>query len=333
MARPTSAVCLGEAMVMLQPDSGEEVAGATSLRSSVGGAEANVAGTLAALGVRTTWVSRLGADPFGDLVHADLTDRGVTVLAERDPRRPTGLYLKDRSRMHYHRSGSAASAMDGDLLDRPEVATALAGADLVHTSGITAGILGDSSWLLAALLEQRDRHGFTLSVDLNWRPTQWEDRDRRPLLDLLSAADVVLLGADEAQAALDVSDHEGLRDLLGPRPRLVLKSDSHEASEHDPDGSSAAVPALRVEVVERVGAGDGFAAGYLAGLLAGVRPTARLRQGHLTAAMALAARGDHAPPPPHEVVAELLACDEGAWAETSVGPAGVTSPATVRSAR
>ncbi len=85
-------------------------------------------------------------------------------------------------------------------------------------------------------------------------------------------------------------------------------------AEHAPDGGVTEVPALTVDVVEHVGAGDGFAAGYLAGLVSGLDPVARLRQGHLTAAAVLVVPGDHAPPPDAEVRARLLACSADEWA-------------------
>lgn len=321
------AVCLGEAMVVLRPEGDQSLARATTLRRSVGGAEANVAGALAALGVRTAWVSRLGRDPFGDVVIEDLISRDVRVEVERDPERPTGLYLKepapDGSRMHYYRAGSAAAAMDAGLLDLPGVAEALASAEVVHTSGITLGILEEGSTLVARLLELRDELGFRLSVDLNWRPALWAGRSIAPLLDLLRAADIVLLGADEARAALGAHTSQELRELLGDRPRLVIKADSHAAGEYDADGGATQVPALRVDVVEPVGAGDGFAAGYLAALVDGIGPVGRLRQGHLVAAGVLAATGDHARPPAADVRARLLDCSEDDWAATRVSASGI----------
>ncbi|MER7303251.1 sugar kinase [Nocardioides sp. NPDC127514] len=330
-------VCLGEAMVVLRPEGDQPLAGATTLRRSVGGAEANVAGALAALGVRTAWVSRLGQDPFGDVVTDDLTGRGVIVEADRDAERPTGLYVKDPapggSRMHYYRAGSAAAAMDAALLDRPGVMEALASAEVVHTSGITLGILEEGSTLVTRLLALRDELGFRLSVDLNWRPALWAGRSTAPLIDLLRAADIVLLGADEARAALGAHGPQDLRDLLGELPRLVVKADSHAAGEYDADGSATQVPALRVDVVEPVGAGDGFAAGYLAALVDGTGPVGRLRQGHLVAAGVLAATGDHARPPAADVRARLLDCSEDDWAATRVSAAGIDSPAIREAAR
>ncbi|MGH3353639.1 MAG: sugar kinase [Nocardioides sp.] len=324
-------VCLGEAMVVLRPEGDRPLARATTLRRSVGGAEANVAGALAALGVRTAWVSRLGRDPFGDVVIEDLTERGVEVLAERDPERPTGIYVKDPdpagSRMLYYRAGSAAAAMDAGLLDTAEVAAALATAEVVHTSGITLGILEEGSGLVRRLLALRDELGFRLSVDLNWRPALWTGRSIAPLLDLLRAADVLLLGADEARAALGVHTAQELREVVGERPRLVLKADSHAAGEHDPDGTATEVASLRVDVVEPVGAGDGFAAGYLAADVDGLGPVGRLRQGHLVAAGVLTASGDHATPPTAGVRARLLDGSDEDWAATRVSASGIESPA------
>jgi len=328
------ALCLGEAMGVLHPDQPGGLTTSSLLRCSVGGAEANVAGALAALGVETTWLSRLGNDPLGELVASDLTRRGVTVLAERDEERPTGLYLKEitdtGSRMHYYRNGSAATALTGSALTTPATRKLLPDCDVVHTSGITAGILTEQSDLLTRLAEIRDSHGFLLSVDLNWRTAVWHDRDTSRLWQLLRDADVLLLGSDEAAAALGTSEPERLRALLGDRPRLVMKSDAHQATEIDPDGSTTTVPALDVDVVEPVGAGDGFAAGYLAALLAGHDSTRRLRQGHLLAAGVLAQPGDHAPPPESATRRVLLEANSEDWNATRVGPSGISSPALAR---
>src|SRR5699024_10859308 len=142
-------------MVVLRPSDSTPLARAHTLRRSVGGAEANVAGGLASLSVPAAFVSRLGADPFGDYVTEDLTARGVAVRTQRDAGRPPGLYLKDThsgtSTMYYYRAGSAASAMDGALLDADAVAPSLQRCNLVHTSGITAGIVADDSDLVPSL--------------------------------------------------------------------------------------------------------------------------------------------------------------------------------------
>ncbi|TDO49361.1 2-dehydro-3-deoxygluconokinase [Kribbella sp. VKM Ac-2527] len=321
------AVCLGEAMIMLAAE-GAQLEDVETFRRSVGGAECNVAGGLAALGVPTTWISRLGADGFGTHVLRDLQARSVDVGGvERDESRPTGLYVKHsldgRSRMHYYRSGSAASAMDASFLDRPAVRERLANADLVHTTGITAALSPTAAEMLDHLATLRAKLGFSLSVDLNWRPALWRDREPTALWRLLRAADVVLLGADEATEFAGTDDPEKLREMLGPRATIVLKSDAHVALALAPDGGMAEVPALTVDVVEPVGAGDAFAAGFLAGTLQGLPTEQRLRLGHLGAAAVLAVREDHAVPPSAAVRMALLHCSDDEWGKARVGPAGV----------
>ncbi|MEU8226249.1 sugar kinase [Kribbella sp. NPDC048915] len=317
----TAAICIGEAMIMLAGGPGP-LADVEVFRRSVGGAECNVAGGLAALGVPTGWVSRLGDDGFGEHVLRDLTARGVDVGGvEIDPVRPTALYVKEsadgRSRMHYYRTGSAAAAMDPAFLDRPAVKERLRQAKLVHTTGITAAISTTSADMLERLAtEPRD---FLLSVDLNWRPTLWRDKDPAQLWRLLKAADIVLIGADEAEVFAGTGDPDELFELIGART-LVVKNDAHTAIVLDADGRTE-VPALTVDVVETVGAGDAFAAGYLAGTLQGLPATQRLRLGHLTAAAVLTAPEDHAPPPSDDVRERLLNASDAEWAAEKIGAA------------
>ncbi|MFC9689615.1 sugar kinase [Kribbella sp. NPDC056951] len=313
----SAVVCVGEAMIMLAGAAGplEDV---ETFRRSVGGAECNVAGGLAGLGVPTSWVSRLGDDGFGRQVLRDLRGRGVDVDGvEIDPDRPTALYVKEsidgRSRMHYYRTGSAASAMSPAFLQRPEVADRLRSARIVHTTGITAALSADTARMLDEL-----RGDFVLSVDLNWRPVLWRDKDPEPLWRLLRAADVVLIGADEALVFAGTNDPAELHERFGKDCTLVVKNDAHTAVALEPDGRRTEVPALTVEVVEPVGAGDAFAAGFLAGTLQDLPMQQRLRLGHLNAAAVLAVPEDHAAPLDPALRDRLLNADDDEWAATKV---------------
>jgi 2-dehydro-3-deoxygluconokinase len=237
---------------------------------------------------------------------------------ELDPLRPTALYVKEsedgRSRMHYYRTGSAAAAMSPEFLQRAEVRERLARARLVHTTGITAAISETS----AAMLEElaTGPREFLLSVDLNWRPALWRDKQPDSLWRLLKAADIVLIGADEAEVFAGTRDVDELFERIGAET-LVVKDDAHTAMVVTAEGRTE-VPALTVEVVETVGAGDAFAAGFLAGTLDGLPLTQRLRLGHLTAAAVLTAPEDHAPPPAREHRERLLNLSDEEWAATRV---------------
>ena len=121
---------------------------------------------------------------------------------------------------------------------------------------------------------------------------------------------------------LGTSDPDALRRLLPGPDTIVVKDDAHAAVCIDRAGRTAE-PALRVDVVERVGAGDAFAAGYLAGTLRGYDRRRRLRLGHLLAAAALVVPGDHGAAVPAPAVEALLACPPDQWAATVITADGI----------
>ncbi|WP_254909670.1 sugar kinase [Micromonospora sp. NBS 11-29] len=314
---------MGETMVVLVPDDGGPLEHAARLAVGVGGAESNVAAALARLGHRVAWVSRVGDDPFGRRVVAEVAAAGVDVgTVTVDPIAPTGVYLKDPApagtRVHYHRAGSAASRLGPRDLDDPR----LAGVRLLHLSGITAALTDSCRELLGHALDGRALPGARVSFDVNHRAALWPaDRAAPVLRDLADRADVVLVGADEAATLWGVDDPDAVRELL-PRPELVVVKDGSVGATALPrTGSAVFVPALPVDVVEPVGAGDAFAAGFLSGLLRDRDLTSCLRLGHLTAAPVLAARGDTAPPPDPATIARALALPDADWAARPHPPA------------
>jgi 2-dehydro-3-deoxygluconokinase len=299
------AVCVGESMAALLPDAPGPLDGVESFAVSAGGAESNVACALRALGVPSAWVSRVGDDGFGRRLVGEVERRGVdTSGVAVDPVRPTGLYLKEtggsardgdlgtgRSRLHYYRAGSAASAMSAATLDETAVARLLDGARLVHLTGITPALSETCLDMVRSLLGA-ERGGRLVSFDLNWRPVLWRERNAAVLREFVNAADVALLGADEAEAAFGTGDPAELRALFPGPATLVVKDADRVVTALTADGGAVSEPALTVEVVEPTGAGDAFAAGYLAGTLHGFDERRRLRLGHLAAASALVAQGD-----------------------------------------
>jgi 2-dehydro-3-deoxygluconokinase len=271
---------------------------------TTGGAESNVACHLAGLGLRAAWVSAVGDDPFGRAVVDFVAGHGVDVSrVVVDPERPTGVYFKTPGGVRYYRRGSAASALGPALLaDLPP-------AGVVHTSGITPALSASCRALMDGLLRAPRSH--LLSFDVNWRPALGQDPEL--LRELASLADIVLVGADEAAALWGAGEPAAIRRLLPQPCEVVVKQAEHGATLVEPDGTEVFEPALRVDVVEPVGAGDAFAAGYLAALLAGEAPRRRLRAGHLRAASALRTHGDVGPPLPPALVAALLDADEDEW--------------------
>jgi 2-dehydro-3-deoxygluconokinase len=300
-------LAVGEAMAVLSPDPPGSLRHARTLAMSAAGAEANVAVHLAALGLRTAFVSRVGDDPFGELLRDRLTSAGVVAALTTDPTAPTGVYFKDPgdtgTRVHYYRAGSAAATMDESVwCDRRP-------ARVVHLSGITPALSATCARLVATALAERPIAGATMSFDVNYRPRLWSVERAAPVLaTLANQADLVFVGLDEAATLWGTTTPKQVREVLDRPAMVVVKDGATGATAFGPGGtlgSDHAVfePALPVEVVERVGAGDAFAAGFLYGTLTGRTVRERLRFGHHLAADALLTVADVGTP---RVLAELL---------------------------
>lgn len=322
-----SAVCIGETMAMLTPVEAVPLHEATELHCGVGGAESNVAMGFAAMGLDSHWVGRVGKDGFGIRILNELRRHGVGVTGvEVDPALPTGLYVKvpaqesgpdGGSSVLYYRQGSAASAMGPGTLANPAVTKLLEHAELIHLSGITAALSAECLELTEAILTA-PRHGRLISFDVNWRPALWTGQDQSVLQRLANLADIVLVGKDEAEHAFGTTDETELRQLLPAPSVLVIKNEAISAIALDRDGTRAEVPALSVDVLEPVGAGDSFAAGYLSGMLFGLDQKASLRRGHVAAACTLTVHGDRGPLPEARELSAILASTDARWAAIHV---------------
>lgn len=352
-------VALGESMVTFLPSRAGRLADVPSFERGIGGAESNVACALAAAGHRTRWVSRVGADGFGDHLVEAIARYGVdTGSVGRDPHRPTGIYFRtaddrdtDAHEVLYYRAGSAASAMAPGSVDRE----ALYAGRILHLSGITAALSADCLALLRELTAPRPGRPL-VSFDVNYRPGLWsggasEAGDAsgsgdaseagagpRVLLDLARGADLVFVGEDEAADAWGITGGpDAIRAALPEPATLVVKQGNSGATVYtedlqgqaeDPEGREGLPegapcvfqPALKVDVVAPVGAGDAFAAGFLSATLRGLPADQRLRHGHLMAAAALTVPGDLATPPARAHTDRLAALDADAWGTLRLGP-------------
>ena len=310
-------VCIGETMAVLSPQDARPLAHQRALALAVGGAESNVASALVPLGHSAAWLGRVGDDPLGRRVLEDLTARGVDVSAvETDPVRPTGVYFKDTgpegTGTYYYRRDSAAAAMDPGLADLP----LLHRARVLHLSGITAALSDSCAELVTRIISRRAVPGPVISFDVNYRPALWRHRPAEAapvLLELARSADLVFVGRDEAETLWDTRTAQEVRDLLGPGPVLVVKDAGHGATAYGADGEETFVPTPTARVVEPVGAGDAFAAGYLAAFLEGRTPANGLRLGHLVAAATLSTREDVPPVLTRDTLDRHLALDNAAW--------------------
>ncbi|GAA3136932.1 sugar kinase [Streptomyces echinatus] len=218
-------VALGESMVTFLPSRAGRLADVPSFHRAIGGAESNVACVLAAAGHSARWVSRVGADGFGQHLVEQITGYGVDTGAVRtDPDRPTGIYFRtaadrdtDAHEVAYYRAGSAASAMSVADVD---LAAAWSGR-VLHLSGITAALSGTCLELMRELTAPRPGRPL-VSFDVNHRPALWPDADGpQVLLELARRADIVFVGADEARRAWGLHGGRAILEAL-PGPAVVV---------------------------------------------------------------------------------------------------------------
>jgi 2-dehydro-3-deoxygluconokinase len=272
---------VGETMALIDPVEDGDLRLGMPLTLRFAGAESNFAIALARLGVPVRWVSRLGRDPLGDLIERGVADEGVDVRWVRRDDAPTGLFLKWRSggRSHvlYRRTGSAGSRLGRE--DVPE--ETLEGVRLVHLTGITMAISDSARALVVDVARRAKERGADVLFDPNFRPalpdTPEEAAARQR--DVLPFVDWYLCGEEEATLLWG--------DSTIPAPTVIrLGAQGARVGRVD-------VPPPRlVDVVDEVGAGDAFAAGFAYGLLQGWAPPDCAHCGNVIASAALTGTGD-----------------------------------------
>jgi 2-dehydro-3-deoxygluconokinase len=292
-------VTLGECMAVLYPQDPVSLDHTTTLLLDIGGAESNLALRLRQLGHSVRFISRVGDDPFGQRMRATLATNGVdTDYLTVDVNAPTGIFFREwladgARRVYYYRAGSAASRLAPDDLPRE----AFDGARIVHLTGITPALSASCAAAVARAIELARAVGALISFDPNYRPRLWDAATARAtLLPLIEQADILLMGHEDAYAMFETDDTDTILDrgaTLGARVTVLKQAERGACAQVD--GRRVQVHAHPVErVIDPVGAGDAFDAGFLAGWLRGYSLEAALDLGARAGAVAVAALGDYA---------------------------------------
>ena len=287
---------VGETLVCLVAPDGRLDATRTLVKG-IGGTESNTAIGLARLGRDVGWISRVGDDPFGDEIIRTVRGEGVDVAhVRRSADAPTGLMVRERRSLdeihvHYYRRGSAASFLDADdIPDEDEVAAARR----VHVSGITLGLGPGPRAAVHRLLDIATANDVRVSFDPNFRRKLWTDDDAAAAcVGVLPRVDDLLANEDEL---LTMTGTAGLDDALrAVEPygidSVVVKRGELGAIGVD-GGKRYELPPEPVVVVDTIGAGDAFNAGYLFGRLDEASFEACLRLGAWVASRVVAHPGD-----------------------------------------
>ncbi|MCX4529529.1 sugar kinase [Streptomyces sp. NBC_01551] len=292
----TALVTLGEAMAVLAADRPGPLASGTSLRLGFAGAEATVAIGVSRLGHPASWTGRVGADSAGTMILDGLRGEAVDVTRARvDDTAPTGLMLRERrtpdhTRVTYYRRGLAGSRLTPADVD-PEL---VARARVLHVTGITPALGDGPRAAVRRAVDLARAAGVTVSLDLNYRARLWtREEAAAELADLVTRADIVFAGPDEASLAVPEAEPATMaRTLLDLGPREAVLKLGARGAVAVRRGAEAVQDVVPVTLVDPIGAGDAFVAGYLAGLLDGTPLPGRLLLAATCGAFAVAASGD-----------------------------------------
>lgn len=286
--------CFGELLLRLTAPGRELLLQRPHLDVHVGGAEANVAVGLASLGHAAKLVSVVPDNALGQAAVGYLRRFGVDASAVAIASGRMGLYflapgagLRASEIIYDREESSFARATAGDF----DWERLLEGVDLLHMSGITPALGPQSAEAAIAAAEAAQRLGVPISFDGNYRTQLWQRWDGKPreiLTRLVDKAEIMfgnhrdislLLGRSFSGDGAD-RRREASEAAFGvfPKLRLIASTARHidDADHHrisaridTPDGAAQTEEVVVAGIIDRIGAGDGFATGILHGLRLG----------------------------------------------------------------
>ncbi len=281
-------VTFGEIMLRLRPEGFLRFAQADKFEATFGGAEANVAVNLAQLGCDTAFVSKLPAHAIGEMAVASLRKYGVDVTEILRGGERVGIYFIEKgmdaraSVCVYDRAHSSISTADPSEFDWDAI---LDGADAFFFTGITPALGGNMVEACKNACKSAKKKGISVCCDTNFRAALWSLSDAsKTMSELLPLCDLVISNAGLANDMFalgvpsngELLDEDGLRAVgeklrerfgckaVALTQRETISSNRHRFSGALLVGGDFACSRVHdIDIVDRVGSGDAFAAGAI----------------------------------------------------------------------
>jgi 2-dehydro-3-deoxygluconokinase len=260
---------IGEGGLRLSTPAGIPLERAASLDVAIAGAEANVLATLAALGWRSCWASVLPRSPQGRRVERELRASGVhTDLVKHVPEGRVGVYFVEYgarprpTEVYFDRRDTAFSKIGTQDVEWDR----LLDTRVLHLTGVTAAVSETACRVVEEAASRARAAGVPVSFDVNFRAKMWSEQEARPrLVGVLESADIVFIRL--ADAAL-LFGSESVDDALAAVRRLssaraVAVTNGAAGASAVVDGHRYDAAAVEVRIIDRLGSGDAFAAGFL----------------------------------------------------------------------
>lgn len=290
-------ITFGESMVLFSPGDKGPLRHIHNFSKSIAGAESNVAIALSRLGHDVGWFSKVGNDEFGRYLEFMIRGEGADVSRLIvDNEHQTGLLFKElfehvNPNVYYYRKNSAASFLQPSDLDKEYIQSA----KILHVTGITPAISQSAKEATLEAIRMAKEAGVKVSFDPNIRLKLWsEEEAKETILEICKSVDILFPGIDESEILLGTTDTDEILKAFHGMGVSEIALKMGKAGSMVSDGkTSQFIPGYIVENSEdSVGAGDGFAAGYLSSRLKGCSIQEAGEHANGVGAMATLVRGD-----------------------------------------
>lgn len=304
-------------------------------------AETNVASVPAALGmpalVLTTFVE---GSPIAQFIKNDLRSRGMDYLGKEVPQGgPWGYrhqfniadsgYGLRGPRVHNDRAGEVGRTLNVEDFDLEQI-FGQDGVEILHLSGLIAALSHETGIFCLELARAAKKYGTRISFDLNYRASFWKGREEELssiFKEIAGLADILIGNEEDFQLSLGIqgpeaggkglaSKIEGFKEMIlrvkeeYPQVKLFATTlrEVKNANEHlwgailYEGGQFYVAEPREIQVLDRIGGGDGFVGGLLYGVLKGWEPEDCLHFGWATGALATTSLNDYAQPADEEQV-------------------------------
>ncbi|HIX07749.1 MAG TPA: sugar kinase [Candidatus Borkfalkia faecipullorum] len=269
-------VTLGEIMLRLTSHGYDRFVQAQTFEANYGGAEANVAATLSVWGEDARFVSKVPAHEIGQAVINTLRSVGVDTRFVLRGGERLGIYFVERgadsraSKVIYDRKNSAFSLSEAKEYDWDAI---FAGADWFHVTGITPALGKNAEQLALTACQEAKKRGLTLSFDVNYRSKLWGTEQAKNVSEkLLGYTDVCIVNENQAMELFGISGENAMREFA-EKYSLRCVAFTYRRTEdalHNriwstlySEGKSVKSREYRMEMIDRIGGGDAFAAGLV----------------------------------------------------------------------
>jgi 2-dehydro-3-deoxygluconokinase len=267
---------VGESMLRFSVPTGQLLLDAPSFAVHVAGTESNVAVALVRMGFTARWLSQVTRNVLGRRIADIISGYGVdcSQVAWTDTGRVGVYYLEfgaapRPTKVLYDRAPSSAQAMDEKTFDL----SLLKKTRMLHLTGITVALSESCHRLVQTCVDRANELKVPVVFDVNYRALLWSHEECRQKLEpLLSKVDTIIISWRDADPIFDISGEpihcaEKIQERFGV-PRVAITVGDQGAVGFEA-GVAVTVPGYRVDIIDRIGAGDSFAAGVIGGLLEG----------------------------------------------------------------